>query len=228
MVVVVRRVRRGGGFTLVELLVVIAIVGMLVAILVPALARSRSRAREVACSSNLRQLGIICHAYASEWNNFFPLEPTEHNPHPGLLALAAQQGITEKIFYCPEAVAMESSAQDASYTPAGDRDSVIYTPTNLAAGNISYVFWSFQANKAYNGVTWREATFAPRWLRTTEPLRISGTLQPASAAERWMVADFFRQGAPFPHTRKHATGVNVMYMDGHADLVTSRPRTAFR
>ena len=90
------------GFTLIELLVVIAIVGILIALLLPAIASTRDSARAVVCKSNLRQIGLSLHTYAEGHGGRFPW--TEHSDEEDswIITLGPYLEDVDAVRVCPE------------------------------------------------------------------------------------------------------------------------------
>src|SRR5438874_13245257 len=78
-----RQQQADNAFTLIELLVVIAIIGLLVALLLPSLARAKGNAQSTACKHNLRQLGISLQMFVSE-NHHYPVNSRNNTKPPSL------------------------------------------------------------------------------------------------------------------------------------------------
>lgn len=135
------------GFTLVELLVVIGIIALLLAILMPSLAKARDAANSISCASNLRQMGQGIMLYTQDAKGILPFFSGWSMPygsvHPAWVGCVAEQLsiqlVTEttveatfsswnaaKIFRCPS---------DDTYKSMGGSPRIVYGPNMFGASN---------------------------------------------------------------------------------------------
>jgi prepilin-type N-terminal cleavage/methylation domain-containing protein/prepilin-type processing-associated H-X9-DG protein len=245
---------RRTGFTVVELLVVIGIVGVLLAILLPALGRARASAQRTACASNLRQIGQLLNAYANDNRGelpvvyagpeFAPLGPPTTfirpvaNDRGGMKLLVAppiglaraEYTRSAKLFLCPAEGRMEPWG--------GDPDEFGYDPgwgppptPNSTHRGMSYTYcYVPPGGNLY--VFERRTTGPPR--ERWEPGAFAGLerhslRQPRSAATTVLFESAYSPwvGTPDPDRHGRNSNGNVLYLDGHVVAVDGGdlPRT---
>lgn len=187
------------GFTLIELLVVVAMIGLLAALLFPALQRARQKAQAAFCLNNLKQWGLATQMYVADNNDFLPPEgfgnPTGNQLLKGwYYQLPLELGIPP--YY-------EMPWHTNAAEPLGR--SVWICPSNPRRSS-GFNLFHYCLNEEHDGTG-----------DENHPVRLS-SLQRASLIV-WLFdsKNIPGVGPPnFVHTNLHNYGANISFLDGHA------------
>jgi len=201
--------RRPRAFTLVELLVVIAIIAVLAAILFPVFAQAREKARQTACLSNMRQLGVGLTMYIEDWDErcfFFG-----HNTGLSRLSPGAPLGATRENRWWNqilpytrnngELLVCRSDGGRVPHVTEDGRDGRPLVPR------------SYVANRAAEGLSLAQIHVPASIILVTEK---GDRFDDSWYEPPKNLYDKPGYGEPVLAMRRHVEGVNCMFFDGHA------------
>lgn len=225
---------RRDGFTLIELMVVMAVLSVLMAILMPVLARARQQGQSIVCLSNLRQLAIAAQVYVNNNDGYYPIayrnkltdsatisycwdfttikswDTGQIKVIPGILW---EGRTTEKIQQCPSYKGSSNWLKDpytgynynTSYIGHGDRESIIEPAMAVAVKKPSEC--ALFGDGEYGEVNGKYERKANKFMRAPWPNKGD-----ESFFGRWAGTQGYR----------HCGRTNVAFCDGHAQSWSQR------
>lgn len=237
---------RKKGFTLIELLVVIAIIALLLAILLPSLGIAKDRARGILCVTNLRQLGVAWHLYATENNDNMVRGHVWNRDSPDPVCWVGEPGvkdgdpIDEKIEQDKESIRRGSLFQ---YT---EKVKLYHCPSdksNKLSALTTYPYRSFAIPYYMNGQGGHVADLNDRYVvkkvtkivTPDEKLIFLAEADPDGNWGSWEMSA--KPGRPISDTATrwsegmavwHNNSGSLAYADGHVELHKWRDETTFK
>ena len=185
------------GFTLVELLTVIAIIGVLIALLLPAVQYARGAARSTQCKSNLRQIGLALDQYVDKQGGRGKFPDAAQFPS------LSQTGPCRHCTRCSAALVEDN--QEMFHCPSDQLDSKDATPVN----GVIYETYFGQEGLSYEYPNLKLAN------KTRDQVRLGRTQDERNSGRVFIVYDY----QPFHGSKGDDGSRNFLYLDGHVDAL---------
>ena len=194
---------RRRAFTLIELLIVIAIIAILAALLLPTIERARTRARQIQCASQLKQIGLAFHSFSHDHNSQFPMKVSTNSGGSKEFADAASRLSGDFYFAYRhfQPLATHLLSPTLLKCPVDHRRTAATNFTDLHNGNVSYFI---NADSEFGN----------------SQSILAGDANLARIASRMQIAE---RGALAWNAEMHHLSGNVLFGDGHVEQWLNAP-----
>ena len=221
--------KRPTGFTLIELLVVIAIIAILAALLLPALASAKERAKRTLCLSNLRQIGIAATLYAGDHKDVVP-QGNGNNamglPTPPYVQLAMSTNVVNEVnHYMKMQINAPSSHLNAVWTCPNRSSGLPFLQPDYGQIIFGYSYMGGMADSGgTSGWAYLSHSHSPikltgsksYWVLAADSIiKVTGTWA-AQKAVGTVYVNEYGHVPPHPNSKGGAAGANEVFVDGSA------------